>query len=152
MPLPNSWASQVALVVKSLPGNAGAGREAGSVPGQEDPQEEGMAARSSVPAWRVPWTEEPGGLRSTGLQSQTGQKRLGTRVRTAKLPLPDGRRALCVLNPPCLISCTFTEMKSVDFCSNPTAGQCSSLSPRFPQMTSFEDFSCGHTCKSPRSL
>ena len=68
MPLPNSWASQVALVVKSLPGDAGAGREAGSVPGQEDPLEEGVAARSSVPAWRVPWTEEPGGLQPIGLK------------------------------------------------------------------------------------
>ena len=99
MPLPNSWASQVALVVKSLPGNAGAGREAGSVPGQEDPQEEGMAARSSVPAWRVPWTEEPGGLRSTGLQSQTGQKRLGPRVRTAKPHCLPGGGALCFESP-----------------------------------------------------
>ena len=30
--------------------------------GQEDPLEEGMATRSSVLAWRTPWTEEPGGL------------------------------------------------------------------------------------------
>ena len=29
-------------------------------PGQEDPLEEGMAAHSSIPAWRIPWTEEPG--------------------------------------------------------------------------------------------
>ena len=33
-----------------------------------DPLEEGMATHSSVLAWRIPWTEEPGGLRSTGLQ------------------------------------------------------------------------------------
>ena len=32
--------------------------------GQEDPLEEGMAAHSSILAWRVPWTEEPGGLQS----------------------------------------------------------------------------------------
>ena len=37
--------------------------------GQEDPLEEGMATRSSIPAWEIPWTEEPGGLQSTGLQS-----------------------------------------------------------------------------------
>ena len=37
--------------------------------GQEDPLEEGMATRSSIPAWETPWTEEPGGLQSTGLQS-----------------------------------------------------------------------------------
>ena len=32
--------------------------------GREDPLEEGMATASSVPAWRIPWTEEPGGLQS----------------------------------------------------------------------------------------
>ena len=34
--------------------------------GQEDPWEEGMAAHSRMLAWRIPWTEEPGGLQSTG--------------------------------------------------------------------------------------
>ena len=34
----------------------------------EDPLEEGMATHSSVLAWRIPWTEEPGGLQSMGLQ------------------------------------------------------------------------------------
>ena len=37
--------------------------------GQEDPLEEGMTTHSSILAWRIPWTEEPGGLQSTGLQS-----------------------------------------------------------------------------------
>ena len=32
--------------------------------GQEDPLEEGMAIHSSILAWRIPWTEEPGGLQS----------------------------------------------------------------------------------------
>ena len=36
--------------------------------GQKDSLEEGMAAHSSILAWRIPWTEEAGGLRSTGLQ------------------------------------------------------------------------------------
>ena len=36
--------------------------------GQEEPLEEGMAAHSSVLAWRGPWTEEPGGLQSMGSQ------------------------------------------------------------------------------------
>ena len=36
--------------------------------GQEDPLEKGMAAHSSFLAWRIPWTEEPGGLRSMGSQ------------------------------------------------------------------------------------
>ena len=33
-------------------------------PGQEDPLEEGMATHSSILAWEMPWTEEPGGLQS----------------------------------------------------------------------------------------
>ena len=36
--------------------------------GGEDPPEEGMATHSSILAWRIPWTEEPGGLQSMGLQ------------------------------------------------------------------------------------
>ena len=42
--------------------------------GREDPLEEGMAAHSSALAWRIPWTEEPGGLQSMGPQSQTHMK------------------------------------------------------------------------------
>ena len=38
--------------------------------GQEDPLEEGMAAHSSILAWKIPWTEEPGGLQSI-TKSQT---------------------------------------------------------------------------------
>ena len=34
----------------------------------EDPLEEGMAIHSSILAWRIPWTEEPGGLQSMGSQ------------------------------------------------------------------------------------
>ena len=40
--------------------------------GQEDPLEEEMASHSSILAWEIPWTEEPGGLYSMGSQkSQT---------------------------------------------------------------------------------
>ena len=39
--------------------------------GQEDPLEKGMAIHSSILAWRIPWTEEPGGLQTMGLQSHT---------------------------------------------------------------------------------
>ena len=35
--------------------------------GWEDPLEKGMATHSSILAWRIPWTEEPGGLRSIGV-------------------------------------------------------------------------------------
>ena len=38
-------------------------------PGQEDPLEEGVATHSSIPAWRISWTEEPGGLQSMGSQT-----------------------------------------------------------------------------------
>ena len=34
----------------------------------EDALEEEMATHSGIPAWRIPWTEEPGGLQSTGTQ------------------------------------------------------------------------------------
>ena len=36
--------------------------------GREDSLEEGMATHSRILAWRIPWTEEPGGLQSLGLQ------------------------------------------------------------------------------------
>ena len=36
--------------------------------GQEDPLEKGMATPSSILTWRIPWTEEPGGIQSTGSQ------------------------------------------------------------------------------------
>ena len=35
---------------------------------QEDPLEEGMASHSNILAWRIPWTEEAGGLHSMGMQ------------------------------------------------------------------------------------
>ena len=35
--------------------------------GQEDPLQKEMATHSSILAWRIPWTEEPGGLQSMGL-------------------------------------------------------------------------------------
>ena len=37
--------------------------------GWEDPLEEGMATHSSMLAWRIPWTKEPRGLKSMGLQT-----------------------------------------------------------------------------------
>ena len=53
---------------KNLPANARDRRDLGSISGSGDPLEEGMATRSSVLAWRIPWTVEPGGLQSLGLQ------------------------------------------------------------------------------------
>ena len=57
--------SLVAQMVKNLP----AVRETWVLSlGQEDPLEKGMAAHSSILAWRIPKTEESGGLQSRGLQ------------------------------------------------------------------------------------
>ena len=56
------------LVVKNPPANAGDVSDMGQSLGQEDPLEEGVATHSSIFVWRIPWTEEPGGLQSTGLQ------------------------------------------------------------------------------------
>ena len=50
--------------------------------GLDYPLEEGMATHSSILAWRIPWTEEPGGLQSIALQSQTQLKRLSTHARS----------------------------------------------------------------------
>ena len=50
------------------PATAGDIGDADLIPGREDPREEGMATHSSVLAWRIPWTEEPGGLQSVGSQ------------------------------------------------------------------------------------
>ena len=41
--------------------------------GQEDPLEEGMATRSNILAWRIPWTEEPGGLHPWGHKKDTAK-------------------------------------------------------------------------------
>ena len=60
-------------MVKNLPANAGDARDVDL--GQEDLLEEGMATHSSILAWRIPWTEEPGGLQSIG------SHRVGTRLK-----------------------------------------------------------------------
>ena len=60
-------ASQVILGVKNLPANAGDVRDVGLIPGWEDPLEEEMATHSSILAWRIPWTGEPGRLQCMGL-------------------------------------------------------------------------------------
>ena len=61
-------ASQVAQMIKNPP----AMQETWDRSlGQEDALEEDMATHSSILAWRIPWTEEPGGLQSLGWQSWT---------------------------------------------------------------------------------
>ena len=56
------------LVGKNLLVKARHARNGGPSLGQEDPLERGMATHSSVLAWKIPWTEEPGRLSSVGSQ------------------------------------------------------------------------------------
>ena len=57
----------MASVEKNLVASAGDAGYTGSL-GLEDPLEEGMAIHSSILAWRIPWTEEPGRLQAIGSQ------------------------------------------------------------------------------------
>ena len=57
--------------------------------GQEDPLENGMATHSSILAWRIPWTEEPGGLWSKGSQ----RVRHDRATDTTTTPTTKGRRS-----------------------------------------------------------
>ena len=68
MGVDKSWASLVAQMVKSLPA---VWKNWVQSLDQEDPLEKEMATHSSILAWGTPWTEEPGGLQSTGSQSWT---------------------------------------------------------------------------------
>ena len=53
-------------VVKNSPANGGDARDTSSILGLEDLLEEGKAIHSSILAWEIPWTEEPGRLQSIG--------------------------------------------------------------------------------------
>ena len=48
--------------------------------GREDPLEKEMASHASIPPWRIPWTEEPVGLQSTGSQRVHGVTKSRTRL------------------------------------------------------------------------
>ena len=56
----------MAPVVKNPSVNAGGVRDTSSIPGSGRSPGRGMATHSSILAWRIPWTEEPGGLQSMG--------------------------------------------------------------------------------------
>ena len=55
-------------MVKNLPANSRDTKDTGSVPGSGRYPEEKMTTHSTILAWKIPWTEEPGGLPSLGLQ------------------------------------------------------------------------------------
>ena len=50
--------------------------------GRKDPLQEGMATHSSILAWKIPWTEEPGRLQSIGLQQRVGHDLRHTHTHT----------------------------------------------------------------------
>ena len=79
-------ASLVAQMVKPLP----AMRETW-VPSlsREDPLEKGMATDSSILAWRISWTEEPGGLQSMGSQESGTTQRLSTHTYKGIVSFPE---------------------------------------------------------------
>ena len=55
------WASKVVLVARNPPANSGDIRDSGSIPGFGRAAGGGMVTHSSILAWKIPWTEEPGG-------------------------------------------------------------------------------------------
>ena len=72
------WGFPSGSVVKNLPVMQEMKKTWVQSLGQKDLLEEGIATHSSIRTWRIPWTEEPGGLQSMGLQSQTRLKWLST--------------------------------------------------------------------------
>ena len=60
------------LGVKNPPANARDIKDVGSIPGSGRPPVKKMATHSSILAWRIPWTEEPGGLQPNKSQSRHG--------------------------------------------------------------------------------
>ena len=54
--------------VRNTPANAGDAGDVGLIPGSGRSPGEGDATHSSIFAWQIPWTEEPGGLQSMGWQ------------------------------------------------------------------------------------
>ena len=85
-----SRASQVAQMFKNPPAMQEAGVQS---LGWEDPLEKKMATHSNIFAWRIPWTDEPGGLQPLGSQSWTRPKRLSTHAHTEH-PQPPLRKSL----------------------------------------------------------
>ena len=62
---------------------------------QEDPLEKEMATHSSILAWRIPWTEEPGGLQSTGSQRVGHEKKIKNKKKKSWTRLSDFTSLTC---------------------------------------------------------
>ena len=81
-------------MVKNLPANAGDIRDVGLIPGSKDPLEEGMATHSSIITWRIPRTEEPGGLLCIGSQ-RVGHDQSGLAHTCIPLHITVGKHNTC---------------------------------------------------------
>ena len=66
-------------------------------PDEEDPMEEEMATYSSILAWRIPWTEEPGRLQFIGSQSQTRLKQVSMHTCILLLNVSQERKSIIFL-------------------------------------------------------
>ena len=66
--LPGKWASQVAVVVKNLLANEGDVRDVSLIPGSGRSPREENGNPLQYSCWRIPWTEDPGGLQPIGSQ------------------------------------------------------------------------------------
>ena len=87
-------------MVKNPPANARDARDASWISGLKSTLEEEMATHSNILAWEISWTEEPGGLQSTGFAKS--QKHLSNWVCTHRVlparcaqPKPSSPRKLC---------------------------------------------------------
>ena len=80
-----AWPSQVALVVRNPPANAGDMGDVGLIPGSGRSPGGGHSSPLQCSCWRVPWTEETGRLQSTGAHSCTRLKWFSTHLRTHAL-------------------------------------------------------------------
>ena len=102
LPTEYLWDSPVAQTVKNPP----AMRETWVQSlGWEDPLEEGMATHSSILAWRIPWTEEPGRLQSMGSQRVRQLSDLVTEYLIGVLNAVDLKQSTWFANPPTSMTC-----------------------------------------------
>ena len=81
MRMPRAGASLAAQLVKNLPAMQ---ETLVRSLGWEDPLGEGMAIHSSILAWRIPWTEEPGGLQSMGGKESDMTEQISTAAQSWK--------------------------------------------------------------------
>ena len=122
---------------KNPPTDAGDMRDASLIPGSGRSPEEEVATHSSILAWRIPWTDEPGGLQSMGSQK--------TRTRLRRLTLISPLRSLTrlqALRPqegsgmrqPLVSSCCCPRVRQYHAPVSHAGHWTHSLTPRLPQL------------------